>query len=152
MRNRARPGVCLDARASVRVGRWDGWDVGDGVIVEKARPEPAKGSRPQCQRYELLRTGQPVHWQQAQAQPPVSGSRRPASDILGPQAPEIPGVPDLMILRLPLSKNAMSQGAALASLRSSSEAPIFSGSDFEGSRPSRAPYPRHLGARSSPSQ
>lgn len=86
----------------------------------------------------LLRRRQPVHWQQAPAQPLVSGSRRPAS--------ETPGVPDSRILRLPLSKNSMSPRAVLASLSSSSEAPIFSGSDFEGSRPSRTPYPRHLGA------
>lgn len=50
-----------------------------------------------------------------------------------------------MILRLLLFKNSASQGAALASLSSSSEAPIFSGSNFGGSRPSRALCPRHLG-------
>lgn len=90
------------------------------------------------QKCELLRKRQPVHWQEAPVEPLVSGSRRPAS--------ETPGVPDSRILRLPLSKNSTSQGAVLASLSSSSEAPIFSGSDFEGSRPSRALYPRHLGA------
>lgn len=90
------------------------------------------------QKCELLRRRQPVHWQEAPVEPLVSGSRRPAS--------ETPGVPDSRILRLPLSKNSTSQGAVLASLSSSSEAPIFSGSDFEGSRPSRALYPRHLGA------
>ena len=46
----------------------------------------------------------------------VRGSRCPDSEILGPQAPEIPSVPDSMVLRLLLSKNSASQGAALASL------------------------------------
>lgn len=53
----AGPGVCLDARAGVRVGGWGGWGVGDGVMVGKARPEQAH----KHQRYEFLRVGQPVH-------------------------------------------------------------------------------------------
>ena len=72
--SRAGPGVCVDGckgqcqrRGMGQGDCWRGW---------KARPGPAKGARPQEQRCELLRIGQPVLWQQpphsSKSQGPVS--------------------------------------------------------------------------------